>query len=64
MYMNCPRSCKACNVQGEALKELQAHRVRLSKVGGDERLLETKYGYKQSLAADLQEETKTAIQEM
>ena len=43
----CKKSCKICDFEGD-LNELSERKKRLAQVGGDETLLETPYGMKQT----------------
>jgi prolyl 4-hydroxylase len=52
MYVHCPKSCRACGYEGEALGKLRDQRRTLARVGGNVRLLETPYGYKQVIPTD------------
>jgi prolyl 4-hydroxylase len=63
MYIKCIKSCKACGYSGEALDKLKEERGKLAAVGGDARLLETKYGYKQIVSPGLEEATAAIIKE-
>jgi len=47
LYLNCPKSCGNCGILGTELEEYKQKRRLLASVGGDERLLETPYGYAQ-----------------
>mmetsp|Transcript_24795 Transcript_24795/g.41037 ORF Transcript_24795/g.41037 Transcript_24795/m.41037 type:complete len:131 (+) Transcript_24795:319-711(+) len=48
MYTNCLlSSCKGCGYFDGALETLKEERRKIAAVGGDARLLETKYGYSQ-----------------
>mmetsp|Transcript_10482 Transcript_10482/g.15422 ORF Transcript_10482/g.15422 Transcript_10482/m.15422 type:complete len:447 (-) Transcript_10482:385-1725(-) len=64
MYQYCPKSCKACGLSGKDLEEFKKKQRLLESVGGDERLLETPYGYKQKLASGKRKEIKDVIAKM
>jgi prolyl 4-hydroxylase len=63
MYTNCIKSCKACGYHGDALVTLRDERRKLAAVGGDARLLETPYGYSQTVVSGMEEPIRTIVDE-
>lgn len=55
MLESCPISCNICGMDPDLVQELLDHRLKIQKVGGDERLLETEYGMSQFVNDEMEE---------
>jgi len=64
MYQYCPKSCQACGLSGKELEEVKEKRRLLASVGGDLKLLETPYGYEQTVNGIKETDMKDVIDQM